>query len=258
MSFSTPDLNLDETLRLAKQYGYDGLEPRIDAGHKHGIEVDAGKVYLTEAKKKAEDIGIAYSCIATSCSYADPSSSIGNIEKTKKALELAAQIGAPVIRVFGGQIPDSVSRNQSADSVTNALIQLSAYAEQCNVTVCIETHDSWCHPKHIAEILKNVNHPYIAANWDLMHPMLTALYPIDKSYELLKSYIKHVHVHDGVVSEKGREMVPMGTGVVDHKTALQLLKEAGYAGYVSGEWINWEPYEIHLPREIEIMRSYLK
>ena len=41
MTFSTPALNLDDVLATAKQYGYDGIEPRLDAGHKHGVEVAA-------------------------------------------------------------------------------------------------------------------------------------------------------------------------------------------------------------------------
>jgi len=48
----------------------------------------------------------------------------------------------------------------------------------------------------------------------------------------------------------------MGTGIVDTKRAMQLLASMGYEGYFSGEWINWEPPEVHLPREIETMRGY--
>ena len=27
-------------------------------------------------------------------------------------------------------------------------------------------------------------------------------------------------------------------------------------GYLSGEWIGWEPYAVHLPRELAAMRAY--
>ena len=48
MSFSCPDLTLTEMLEAAEKFGYGGLEPRIDAGHAHGIETS-----LTPAEKKA-------------------------------------------------------------------------------------------------------------------------------------------------------------------------------------------------------------
>ena len=38
MSFSTPTLSLAATLQAARQYGYEGVEPRLDADHAHGIE----------------------------------------------------------------------------------------------------------------------------------------------------------------------------------------------------------------------------
>jgi hypothetical protein len=34
------------------------------------------------------------------------------------------------------------------------------------------------------------------------------------------------------------------------------LTDDGYEGFLSGEWIRWEPYDQHLPREIETMRRY--
>lgn len=34
MSFSCPELNLDEMIEVAKKYGYNGVEPRISAEHK--------------------------------------------------------------------------------------------------------------------------------------------------------------------------------------------------------------------------------
>jgi hypothetical protein len=36
---------------------------------------------------------------------------------------------------------------------------------------------------------------------------------------------------------------------------LKLLKNAGYNGFLSGEWINWESWEIYLPREIARLKA---
>ena len=58
MTFSTPKLSFDEILDACQNYGYDGIEPRIVAGHAHGIELTATKEYLRECKAKAEAKGI--------------------------------------------------------------------------------------------------------------------------------------------------------------------------------------------------------
>jgi sugar phosphate isomerase/epimerase len=256
MSFSCPDLGIDQILHTAKLYGYDGIEPRIDAGHKHGIEIEAGRPALLEAKHKAADLAVNLCCLATSCSFANPANTRDNIDRAKRAIDLAAAVSSPVIRVFGGSIPEDVEREKSFDLIVCALSELSQYAGQRNVTVCLETHDSWCNPEAVAAIMKTVNHPSIAVNWDIMHPVLTSSFSVQKSFDLLQTWIRHVHVHDGKKMGGNLEFTPIGNGSIDHRLAVKNLKESGYAGFISGEWIDWEPYDIHLPREIAALKSF--
>ena len=256
MSFSCPTLSLDEMLALARDYGYDGIEPRIEAGHAHGIEMDTGVRERHEIAQKARDSGIALCCVATSCRYADPSTAQKNIEDTLRCIDLAADVGSPRIRVFGGQIPNGVSREAAIDRVADSLRAVADRAQQRGVTVCIETHDDWCNPDHIAAVMQRVDHPSIAVNWDVMHPVRAAGWTVDASFAALKPWIRHLHVHDGDQVAGKLVLMPMGTGIVDTRRAIERLPEIAYAGYLSGEWINWEPYEIHLPRELETMKQY--
>jgi len=122
----------------------------------------------------------------------------------------------------------------------------------------METHDAWCDPRHVAEVMRRVDHPSIGVNWDMMHPVRTAGVGIQQSFDTLRDWIRHVHFHDGVDKDGELKMVPIGWGTIDHRTAVRLLRKAGYDGYLSGEWINWEPWEIHLPRELATMKAYEK
>jgi sugar phosphate isomerase/epimerase len=68
-----------------------------------------------------------------------------------------------------------------------------------------------------------------------------------------------VHLHDGKLHDDGRiTLVPAGRGDVDVKRAIELLERADYAGFVSGEWIGWEPAEVHLPRELAAVKGWLR
>lgn len=256
MTFSCPELSLDEVLVAAKKYGYDGIEPRVGCEHKHGVEFTATADQRKTAKKKAKAAGIAFSCIATSCVFADPVKTKSNIEDAVKALDLAGAVGAPCIRVFGGQIPKGINREKAIEIVAEALGSIADYAGKRGVTVCMETHDDWCNPEHVAAVLRRVNHSSIAANWDIMHPVRVAGVTIEQSFQILKPWIKHLHVHDGVTENNKLVLKPIGQGVIDHRTALKLLKTISYAGFISGEWIGWEPYEQHLPRELATLKGY--
>jgi len=256
MSFSCPELNLEEFLTVARHHGYDAVEPRAQSGHLHGIEFDATPEQRREIRTRAEDEGIPYCCLATSCKYADPATVEANVSDTMKAIDLAADIGCPRLRVFGGAIPEGINRKAATEAVAKALRGVADHAAARAVTICLETHDHWCDPADVVRLMKQVNHPAIAVNWDIMHPVRVAGKTMDEAYKALKPWIQHVHFHDGVTEDGKLRMVPIGEGQIDHKRALQLLMDAGYTGYLSGEWIRWEPHEIHLPRELAAMQAY--
>lgn len=258
MTFSCPELSMKEVIELAKEIGYDGIEPRIGSGHKHGVELDADAETRDKIKREVAESGIELSCLATSCSYADPEKRKSMIELTDDAIDLAGDVGCGFLRVFGGVIPKGISREQAINDVSEALRSVADHAEKRGVVVCLETHDDWCDPKHVAAVMTKVNHPAIAVNWDIMHPVRTAEKTMDEAYDALKPWIKHCHIHDGVWEgeEKALSLAPIGEGKVDHKRALELLSRMGYEGALSGEWINWKeiPYPEHLPRELGTLK----
>lgn len=255
MSFSCPDLSLESMLALAKRLGYEGIEPRIQSGHKHGLELNTPAGLRARAKEMAAEAGVALCCIATSCKYADPETSEQNKEDTLQAIDLAAGVGAPVIRVFGGKIPEESAKPKAMGRIVEALTSVADHAKERGVTVCMETHDSWCDPSDVAQIMKSVNHPNIAVNWDIMHPVRVGGATMDQAFEALQPWIRHVHFHDGTMPPE-MQLCPIGQGAIDHKRAVELLKKDGYTGYLSGEWINWIHYDIHLPSELATMRAY--
>ncbi len=254
MTFSTPALTLDEVLATAARYGYDGIEPRLDAGHRHGVERNTDAAARAAIRTAVANSGLALSCLATSCCFANPASCEEQTAIAREAIELAGDVGAPCIRVFGGQIGAGLDRSAAIALLADALESLAEQAAACGVTVCMETHDDWCDPHHVAAVLARVNHPNIAANWDIMHPVNTGHGTMDAAFDTLRPWIRHLHIHDG--GGDPLTLLPIGAGKIDHRTAVRRLLEIGYAGYLSGEWIDWEAYDLHLPRELAAMRGY--
>lgn len=255
MSFSGPQLTLGDLLAVAKRFGYDGVEPRIDRQHKHGVETTASVAQRKEMKKQAADSGVAIACLATSCSYADPATTRQNMSHTLKCLDLAADIGARCIRVFGGGLAKDQQRADAISVVADALCAVADHAQKRGVTVCMETHDDWCLPENVAAVMQRVDHPAIAVNWDIMHPVRVCKVTMDQAFEKLKPWIRHLHIHDGMPGTT--QLMSIGNGGIDHQRVVELLRTISYDGYLSGEWINWgDHYEVHLPRELATMKSY--
>lgn len=258
MSFSCPNLEIKAMLETAKRFGYAGVEPRLDLKHRHGIELDCSPAERTEIRKLAETYEISICCLATGLKFAVPDGIAATLEQARKSIDLAHDLGSPRLRVFGGIYPDSISRQSAIDLMVESLASVAPYAERKQVVVCVEPHDVWCDPEHVGDVMRRANHPFIAVNWDIAHPVRSAGYTMEAAFNMLRPWIRHVHIHDLAVNDPTRKgLLPIGEGDIDHRTAVQLLNSIGYDGYVSGEWSDdWEPYEVHLPREIATMQSY--
>lgn len=257
MTFSVPEATLDEALAMAKKYGYAGIEPRAEAGHRHGVEIGATAEERKTVKKKAQAAGIAIACVATSCTYADPATAGENTRKTHEYIDLAADVGSSRVRVFGGQIGGGWSRERATSEVAAALASVADHARERGVVVCMETHDDWCDPNHVAEVMRRVGKPSIGVNWDIMHPVRAAKWKMADCLKPIGQWVHHVHLHDGV--EEGGNILfrPIGQGAIDHATAVRLLLEAGYKDYLSGEWIGWSvPASEYLPNELKTMKGF--
>ncbi len=256
MTFSTPDQTLDRVLATAVRHGYDGIELRIDSKHAHGVELSNSAGERAAARQAAAAHGVAICCIATGARFADPATAIQDVATAAAAIDLAADLNAGVIRVFGGKVPDGVTRERAAASIVQSLAALARVADARGVDVALETHDDWCDPAVVASILAKVAHPRIGANWDYQHSTRVAKTSVADAFATLKPYIRHVHFHDGTMDADKLVFLPVGQGAYDHAGVLQLLHGAGYSGFISGEWINWEPADIHLPRELAAMKAF--
>jgi len=260
MSFSCPEATLPEMLEMAKKYGYEGIEPRSEAQHKHGVEPETSPEKRREIKKLFTDSGIECACIATSITYnySDTGKRNSLIERTRQFIRLAPEVGCHRLRVFGG-MPDVKDRTkeEAVKIVGDALAEVKETAEQHRVHVCLETHDFFCRADMAAAAVRRAGSPFIRINWDIMHPF-TYLMTVEEAFAEVKDLVAHCHIHDGTY-DKARKptLALMGEGEIPYNIAVRLLKNMNYDGYLSGEWINAWPVDVVLPHDLKELKSYL-
>ncbi len=256
MTWSCPEWTVPQILQAAKKYGYHGVEPRAQANHKHGVETDATPAQRADIRRQFADAGIEISCIATSIRYSssDPAERAEQVELTKRFADLAADLGCPYLRVFGGPIPEGVAKEDCKRYVADALRQTGEYARDRGVVVCIETHDSFSLAKDNADTVRMADHPNVQTLWDIAHP-ITHGETMDEAFGYIKDTVRHCHIHD--LAKDTHELVFIGEGIVDHARAVQLLDSIDFPGHLSGEWISaWDP-DVILPHWAEKFNEYL-
>jgi len=253
---SCPDWSLERLIAAAEAYGYDGVEARVEWNHAHGIEPDATGNQRIAIRSALEKTDVTLCCIGTGCRYVDADQHAEQIDHTHRSIDLAGDVGCPLIRVFGGQL-NGEAREAAADRIVSAINAVVDHAAERGVTIVIETHDDWAATGHIRPLVERVNHPNFAVLWDVTHPLVQAGESITDAHDALVGVMKHVHVHDANMVDGRFDWQPIGQGQFDIRQAIALLLREAYPGYVSGEWINWaDPPETHLRRELNTLHRY--
>jgi len=232
MTFACPDWTLDQLIEGAARHGYPGVEPRVTAGHQHGIEPDMPSAARRRVRAAFDASPVAIGCIATSCRFAaeDPARRAANVDDLKRHIALAADLGAPRLRVFGGKRPEGLDLPSAIAIVADDLRAAADLAAEAGVQVCLETHDDFRPGRSVGQVLERADHPNLLANWDVMHPA-RAGEPLDETLRWLGGRIAHVHIHDDA---DGKAALP-GDGDLPLSDHLAALRGLDFGGYLSAE-----------------------
>ena len=245
ISFSTlgcPRWGWGEITAAARDLAYDGIEIR---GVGKDISVPSvpefGAVELSKTLEKLKALSLSIPCLDSDCLLYKRE----NIEKTalevRAYVDLAQKLAAPYVRVFAAPpVPQPMGCGDEELKKAQAP-KHSDYAGAPGVTLLLETHGIWANSEKLARLLQEIGSSYVGAIWDVHHPYRFMGEKPEETYGNLKPYIKHVHLKDSVWDgERIRYRMP-GHGDLPLKEFVRLLKEGGYDGFYSLEWVKrWD------------------
>lgn len=258
MTLATPEWEIEQIVAAAKKYGYDGVEIFADKGHKHGIGLQTPSSRRRYIKRILEDSGIAISCMLTSLRFSSPDRSVReeNLQRLVLYADLARDLGAPYLRIFGGRRSESSSWEEAKDCVTTSLHKAQELLQGREVMALVETHDDFSLGAQVAEIVARVNKGNIGALWDIMHPFSHGEAP-EETYGYLWKFVRHFHISDRAGKEEKSKEVPFGEGVMPIREIITIAKEENFPGFLSGQW--WpklgEP-DVVLPQFIRRLKEF--
>ena len=233
IAFSTlgcPQWGIDEILRAARANGYEGVELRFYEGSfdllKALAEFPGGPRGF---RQRFERAGVEICCLDSSVVLTAPETSVSEGEQM---IELALTLGAPFVRVFGGDIPEGESREACLKRAADKLARMGRRAVQRGLRVLLETHDAFSSGAQVAELLDASCDEGTGVLWDLHHPVRMGEAPAETA-RLIGSRTYHVHVKDG---QAGGAHTLLGEGDIPLRELVSALVGVGYSGYLSLEW----------------------
>ncbi|MFB4265044.1 sugar phosphate isomerase/epimerase family protein [Nonomuraea sp. GTA35] len=245
-----PGEGLDRAIEIATGHGCQGLELRLHPDT--GVHASLDAAGRASVRERVERAGLEISALAGYAGICEPGPDEPVIEALLADLRLAADLGAPGVRVF--------PRGDDVATGARRLKAVSGTAGDLGRRVLVETHDRMATGEAVAALLAEADCPGTAgAIWDLLHPWRHGEPPA-RTLAALAPYLDCVQVKDAV-SAQDTTPVPMWTGSVPLDEAGELLRAAGFDGWVSLEWERtWypqvAPVEEILPGAAEWVRRF--
>lgn len=255
LAFSTlgvPGLALDGVLDLATAHGFHGVELRARAG-----EPVTTKLSTAERRAIVErftEAGVAPITVAAYTRVAVDGDDDPLVEEAREHIRLAADLGAPFVRVFPGGA--GLSTQQADDNAVRRLNKLAPFAADLGVRVLMETHDSHSRAADAARVLSRVDHAGTGLIWDVMHTWRGGEAPAE-SFAAAAAHLGYVQVKD-IESETETTPLPLGEGVLPLPDCIAVLSAGGYTGWLCWEYeAAWYPDAAPYPPLLTGARRYL-
>lgn len=246
-------LSRSEAIKKAAEIGAKGIQMYATNG-------ENAPENLNTAQRKALKDEVSSNGLKFSALCGDLGMGFGNkelnpslIEKSKRIVELAKELGTDIITTHIGVVPED-KNHERYKIMQEACFELSRFADSMEAHFAIETG-----PETSATLkgfLDSLGSTGVAVNLDPANlAMVTGDDPVKAVYNL-KDYIVHTHAKDGNLIKKGNpeyiyrvvhpvpaefdndryfEEVPLGTGSVDFPNYLKALEEIGYRGFLTIE-----------------------
>lgn len=240
-----------EGIKLASGIGVKGIQMYSTNGDNSPENMTRQRI--NDIKSAMNDAGLVFSAICGDLGrgfgHADLNPSL--IEKSKRIMELAKELGTNVVTTHIGVVPTDKS-NDRYKIMQDACRELAEYADSMDAHFAIETGPEIA--VVLKEFLDGLGSKGVAVNFDPANfVMVTGDDPVKAVYTL-KDYIVHTHAKDGKrIFEKDPEMVygvvedvfkhmgrsyqelPLGEGSVDFRGWLTALDDIGYKGFLTIE-----------------------
>ena len=244
---------LEEVVKKAKEYGYDGVE--IDGKRPHGNPLDWPKQRCQELRAIGDGEGIPIYAVAANNDFSSPISEHreAQIAYVRELIRMAADLGAKTVRMFlawsgvtkhpqlgrydiarrlWAAAHEPFSAEETWAWCREGMIEAARYAGQSGVTLALQNHAPVIKDhKDVLRMVREVNSPSLKVCLD------PAIMP-DRRPDTIRRAAREVGPLQ-VLSHFGGEYRQAADGKIDgpefNRVFVEAMREIGYSGYVGYE-----------------------
>ncbi len=253
-SFNDPlmakTMNLDDLLDFCAEHNFDGVD--LTGYYFPNYPQVPTDGYIYHIKRKAHLLGVSISGTGVRNDYTNPNADKrkADVQLIKNWIEVAAKLGAPVIRVFAGVLnPKEYSWDEIAKWMVTDIKECVEYGQKHGVIVAIQNHNDFIKTADEAiKIIEMVNMEWFGLILD------TGSYRIGDPYKQIEKTIKYA------VNWQVKENIFVNGVEVktDLKRLFKIIKDSGYRGYIPIETLGKGDPKVKVSKFIEEVREAMK
>lgn len=270
-------LSFEQSIVMAREVGANGVQL-------YAVQGEITPENLTAEKRKNVNRILKENQLVVSAlcgdfgghGFARKEENILKIEKSKRIVDLALDLGTSIITTHIGVVP----RDNTCDRykiMQDACNQLAEYAYSNQAYFAIETGPE---PAVVLKgFLDSLCSKGVAVNLDPANLVMVTGDDPTKAVHTLKDYIVHTHAKDGIMKKQTDpnviydyfadggidelhldeyfKEVPLGTGSVDFDAYIHALNEIGYSGFLTVEREVGDQPEDDIRMAVQFLKKYL-
>lgn len=244
--YAKAEMKLEDFVRYCAELNLDGCEPTS-----YYFPAEVTPEYLLNLKQLAFRLGLDISGTAIGNDFCVPDGPKREEElrMTREWIDHAAVIGAPVIRIFAGNVPQGDTEETALARCISGINESLDYAAQKGVMLALENHGGiTATPEQMLRIIEGVKEsPWFGVNFDGGN-FATA----DPYADLAKIAPYTVNAQLKVMINRAGKKEP-----ADFNRVVGILRDAGYRGYLVLEYEESEDPRTAIPRHVETLRKIL-
>ncbi len=241
-----PRMDLFDYVNLAADMGLDAVEPTS-----YYFPPNVTTDYLHRLKQHAFVLGLDISgtAIGNNFCLAPGPKRDEQLANARLWIDRAAELDAPVIRIFAGSVPRDVTEDQAAAWAIDGIKESLPYAAKKGVTLALENHGGiTATPRQILKLVKAVDGPNFGVNLDTAnfhgedpYTEIAELAPYAVNVQVKTEIHRHGHA---------KEEADLGR-------LIAILRDARYSGYVVLEYEAADDPLSAIPRHIKKLRELI-
>ncbi len=281
---SLPEYNIEESVALIKEMGYDAVEWRVDStagiprsmfpkdmdtyafrywlDNKATLNVADIKNECIKAKALCDEAGIEIVNLATTLR--------GEMSALENVLEAAAAIGCKTVRGPLERYDPSKPYQEQFDGLRAYLKECEPLLKKYGVKMLIETHHGMLisSASSAMRVLDGFDPDYFGLIYDPGNMVYEGYESYELGFEMLGKYLAHVHIKNAALTPAGEDefgatqytqtWMPLKKGSANLFALIKALKKVGYDGALSVEdFSNEKPTREKLEENIAYLKQLI-